>query len=100
MVTTFILIGLFIASIGVMIWRFEWVGLLSNVDQLRINNKKGLAGWAGKCLLVLAIFAGSTGGISWFIPTERGQLIACTTFILLSQFLMVIYLSGLQRYTK
>jgi hypothetical protein len=100
MSTIFISIGLFIALLGLIIGCFERTDFLSNVDKAAVSDKKGLALWARNCLLILATGAFSVGGISRFVTTERGQLIACIAFILSSQLLVVIYLAGLQRYTK
>ncbi|QIP13560.1 hypothetical protein G8759_13460 [Spirosoma aureum] len=100
MSTIFFSIGLFIALLGMIIGRFERTDLLSNVDKAAIIDKKGLARWARNCLFVLATCAFSVGGISRLVSTERGQLIICIAFILSSQLLVVIYLAGLQRFTK
>ncbi|GAB3893563.1 hypothetical protein [Spirosoma agri] len=100
MAVIFLIIGLFIALLGCIVWRFERTDLLSNVDQTRVTDKKGLAGWAGKWLLALSAAAFATGIVSASVTTERGQLITCIAFILSSQLLIVVYLAGLRRYTK
>lgn len=96
----YFILGGFVSLLGILIWRFEWIGLLSNVDQTTVVNKKGLARWAGGCILALSGIAYSTGIVLQYVVTERGELITCIGFMITSHLLMVVYLSGLHRYTK
>lgn len=98
MMLAFAGVGILLGVLGGYVWRYEAIWLLSNFREETTKDKAGLARWAGKWLLAMALLALLTSaGIAFFSPYE-GYFVA---FFVVTLLLMTIfYLIGGQKYTK
>ncbi|MVM41957.1 hypothetical protein GO730_37030 [Spirosoma sp. HMF3257] len=96
------IIGLGIMLLGVAIWRFKLINILSNVDmsQVDLTKKDDLARYAGCFLLLIGGIFSIVAYLLGLVETERGILVLLACIIPLIMVSCIFYLAGLGRYMK
>lgn len=92
------LTSLLLVALGCYIWTKQAVSLLSNFDEKRIQDRKGMARWAAIFLYIFAVlFLGFGYGIFKFQYTQY-EIVPIFVLIPCVLLLTVIYLVGGQRF--
>ena len=95
-------IGFGIILLGLCIWRFQWIHLLSNVDvnQVESGEESNLARFAGFYIVMVGVILMLLGYLVQYAVTEQ-QMLTAVLLTVVGIFVMTgIYLSGHSRYLK
>jgi hypothetical protein len=88
------------AVLGLMVWKFKWVGIIAGYEESKVKDKNGLAGWFGKCLLGLSLCLLLLSILAYYLSpfsTNAGMLFGISSYLLV-QTGTVITLAGITRY--
>jgi hypothetical protein len=93
-------IALVCFAAGGFIWANQATHLLQNFSPESVKDKKGLAGWSGKFLILLGLFWLIIGFFCWKYDATRYEILPVVLAIPVTYLLLVGFLGGGQRYIK
>ncbi len=95
-------LGGLLIGLGLFIWKKQAIYLLSNFphDPNQLTDPKGLARWAGICMILMGAVAFITVGLSWWLSGTKYEALSIVFFILSIFLLTIIYLIRGQRFIK
>jgi hypothetical protein len=93
-------IALVCFSAGGFIWANQATHLLQNFSPESVKNKKGLAGWSGKFLILLGCLWPIIGFFCWKYDGTPYEILPVLLAIPVTYLLLVGFLAGSQRYLK
>lgn len=93
-------IALVCFALGGFIWGNNASHLLQNFPAELVKDKKGLAGWAGKFLILLGCFWLIVGFFCWKYAGTRYEILPIVIAVPVTYLLLVVFLATGQRYLK
>jgi hypothetical protein len=93
-------IALVCFSAGGYIWANQATHLLQNFPSEYVKDKKGLAGWAGKFLILIGCLWLLIGFFTWKYASTKYELLPIVIAIPATYLLLVGFLAGGQRFIK